>query len=181
MKNHVTLFAITVLLSAVPQSDTIAAQARSQGGESPQQWVLHYDGIGPAKVGMSLAQLNAALQEKFRMPKARDEQRCFIVTSTHHPHVSFMIEDGKVTRIEIDGRGVPTDRGIQVGDSEKQVLKAYGAAAKVEPHAYTSEEGGHYLTVRSAALGLRFETLKGKVDSFYAGRFTSVQYIEGCL
>lgn len=175
------LLTIIILLFAIPQSDRIAAQSKSPSGSLQGAWALHFDGIGPVKVGMSLSQLNSTLQEKFTMPKARDEQGCFIVTSIRHPHVSFMIEDGKVTRIDVDGRGVPTDKGIQVGDSEKQVLKIYGAAVKLEPHAYTSEEGGHYLTVRSGGLGLRFETGKEKVDSFYAGRFTSVQYIEGCL
>lgn len=176
-----SLFAIVVLLCAIPQSNTIAAQSTFPSGKLPGAWALNFDGIGPIKVGMSLSQLNSALQEKFRMPKERDEQGCFTVASTHCPHISFMIEDGKVSRIDVDGRGVPTDKGIQVGDSEKQVRKVYGAAVKVEPHAYTSMEGGHYLTVRSGKFGLRFETDKGKVDSFYAGRYTSVQYIEGCL
>jgi len=176
-----SLFAVIVLLSAVTQSDTIAAQSKSQAGKLPEAWSLHFDGIGPVKVGMSLSRLNSVLQESFRMPKARDEQGCFYVTSTHHPQISFMIENGKVSRIDVNGRGVSTDKGIQVGDSEKQVQKIYGAAVKVKPHAYTSEEGGHYLTVRSGEVGLRSEIGEGKVDSFYAGRFTSVQYIEGCL
>ena len=178
--NRASLFAILVLLFAIPRPDRIAAQSKSPSGELPGVWALHFDGIGPVKVGMSLSQLNAALQEKFRMPKARDQQGCFTVSSGHHPHVSFMVEDGRVSRIDIDGRGVPTDKGIQVGDSEKQVLEIYGAAVKVKPHAYTAEGGGHYLTVHSGELGLRFETGNGKVGSFYAGRFTSVQYIEGC-
>ncbi len=175
------LFAFVVLLCTIPNGNTIGAQSESNSEHSQATWVLHFDGIGPVKIGMSLSQLNTALEEKFTMPKERDDQACFVVTSTRHPHVSFMPEDDKVTRIDIDGRGISTDKGIEVGDSENRVLKVYGAAVKVEPHAYNVDEGGHYLTVRSDGLGLRFETSNGKVESFYAGQFTSVQYIEGCL
>jgi hypothetical protein len=168
---------LSFFLSATPST----AQSKSRTEDSPRSWKLRLDGIGPVKVGMNLPQLNAALGEKFTRPKEEDEQGCFFATSSLHPQVSFMVEDGKVTRIDIDARGISTPRGIQVGDSEKEVLKVYGTAAKVEPHAYSAEDGGHYLTIRRGAFGLRFETLAGKVKSFYAGRFGSVQYIEGCL
>jgi hypothetical protein len=165
----------------VPNGSTISAQSKSSRENSQNAWVLRFDGIGPVKIGMSLSQLNTALQEKFAMPKARDDQGCFVVTSSRQPHVSFMLEDGKVTRIDVDSGGIPTDKGIQVGNSEKEVLKVYGTVVKIEPHAYTVDESGHYLTIRNGNLGLRFETSKGKIDSFYAGQFASVQYIEGCL
>ncbi|MGE5113966.1 MAG: hypothetical protein ACM3JB_24150 [Acidobacteriaceae bacterium] len=179
--NRFSVSALFIILFVVPHGSTISAQSRSSSENSQNTWVLRFDGIGPVKVGMSLSQLNNALQEKFAMPKARDDQGCFVVTSARQPHVSFMLEDGKVTRIDVDNRGIPTDKGIEVGNSEKDVLKVYGAAVKVEPHAYTVDERGHYLTIRNGTLGLRFETSNGKVDSFYAGQFTSVQYIEGCL
>ena len=131
---------------------------------------------------MSLSQLNAVLHEKFSMPESKDDQGCFYVNPTRHPHVALMIEDGRLARIDVDGPGVATAEGIQVGDSEARVLQVYGSRLKVEPHAYTGPEG-HYLTVRSKSgrYGIRFETDKGKVETFYAGRFKAVQYIEGCL
>lgn len=145
-------------------------------------WVLHEDGIGPVKVGMSLSQLNTVLHEKFSMPGSKDDQGCFYVNPTKNPHVAFMIEDGRLARIDVDGPGVATAEGIQVGDSEARALQVYGSRLKVEPHAYTGPEG-HYLTVRSKSgrYGIRFETDKGKIETFYAGRFEAVQYIEGCL
>ena len=144
-------------------------------------WVIREDGVGPAKVGMTLSQLNTVLGEKFAMPIEKDGQACFDVQSTKHPHVSFMIEDGHFSRVDVDAPGITTTEGVQVGDSEAKALRVYGPRLKVEPHHYIDD--GHYLTVRSSngRYGMRFETEKGKITSFYSGRFASVQLVEGCL
>ena len=149
--------------------------------QASDSWVLRQDGIGPVKVGMNLAQLNAILHEKFAMPESKDEQACFDVDTAAHPHVSFMIVNGRFARIDVNGTGVPTASGIQVGDSEERAKQVYGSRLTVEPHAYTGPEG-HYLTIRSTdgRYGIRFETESGKITMFYAGRFDAIQYIEGC-
>lgn len=143
-------------------------------------WVVREDGIGPVKVGMTLSQLNRVLNEKFSMPRDKGDQGCFYVKPAKHPHISFMIEDGHLVRIDIDKAGLATAEGIQVGDSEARALRVYGHRLKTEPQEYP---GGNYLTVRSVdgRYGIRFETAKGKVQTFYAGRFEAVQYVEGCL
>jgi hypothetical protein len=141
-------------------------------------WILRDNGIGPVKIGMSLSQLNAVLHENFSLPEAKDDQGCFYVDPSNHTQVLFMIEDGHLVRIEVNARGVPTEKGIQVGDSEKRTLQVYGPGLKVEPNAYSPED--HYLTVHSGSYGIRFETDKGRIETFYAGRFDAIQYIEGC-
>ena len=144
-------------------------------------WVLRADGIGPVKIGMSLSQMNAVLNETFSKPERKDDQGCFYVDATYHPHIHFMIENGRLVRVDIDGKGISTAKGIRVGDSEIRVLQVYDHSLKVEPNAYTGPEG-HYLTMRSKSgrYGIRFETENGKVEMFYAGRFDAIQYIEGC-
>lgn len=144
-------------------------------------WVLRENGIGPVKIGMNLAQLNAVLHERFSKPTEEwQSQECFYVKPRRHPHTAFVIEDGRVTRIDVDGAGISTSTGIKVGDSEARALKIYGSKLEVEPAQYTD---GHYLTARSSdgRYGVRFETEKGKIQSFYAGRYESIQYVEGCL
>src|SRR5712692_1267846 len=78
-------------------------------------WVIRPDGVGPVKVGMSLSQLNMVLHETFSMPDDKDEQRCFFVNPRKHADISFMIEDGRLARVDIDGAGVFTAEGIHVG------------------------------------------------------------------
>ena len=145
-------------------------------------WILHEDGIGPVKVGMSLSQLSRALHEEFSMPEEKSDQACFYVHPAKHADISFMIENGRLARIDVEGRGTATAEGIRVGDSESRALQVYGPGLKVEEHQYTGP-GGHYLTLRSSngRYGIRLETDKGKIERFYAGRFEAVQYVEGCL
>ena len=92
-----------------------------------------------------------------------------------------MIEDGRLSRVDVDAPGISTTNGVQVGDSEAKALSVYGGRLKVEPHHYV--ENGHYLTIlsRGGQYGMRFETEKGKIQSFYAGRLEAVRYVEGCL
>jgi hypothetical protein len=144
-------------------------------------WIVRMDGAGPVRIGMSLAQLNAALGENFSMPRDPDEQACFYAETAKQPGIGFMVEHGKVTRVDVTERGFSTAGGIRVGDSEAQVIKVYGSRLKIEPHAYTGPEG-HYLTLYSAdgRYGIRFETERGRVTGFYSGEAHAIAYIEGC-
>jgi hypothetical protein len=166
-----------VMLCSFPS----AAQVQTKDGvrQGDSGWVLREDGIGPVLVGMTLEQLNKVLGETFSMPQSKEEQACFYVEPSHHPQVGFMMMRGRVARIDVTRAGIFTSKHIEVGDSEARALQAYGSSLKVEPHAYSAPDG-HYLTIRSGRYGLRFETYKGKIDMFYAGRSDAIQYIEGC-
>jgi hypothetical protein len=146
-----------------------------------EAWVLREDGVGPVKIGMALHELNAVLQERFQLPAEKDDRACFYVKPKHHPHLAFMILDGRLARIDVDGANISTTAGVHVGDSEMHALRAYGSKLKVEPSQYTGPEG-HYLTFRStnSRYGIRFETDNGRITQFYAGRFDAIQLVEGC-
>jgi len=162
------------VLAIITTVSLTALQAR-------EAWVVREDGIGPVRVGMTLSQLNIVLQEKFSLPKDKEDQSCFYVRLTKHPGIALMIENGRLSRVDVDLPGISTTEGVQVGDSEEHALRVYGGKLKVEPHAYTGPDG-HYLTLRSrdGRYGIRFEAYQGKIQTFYAGRFKAVQYIEGC-
>ena len=116
------------------------------------------------------------------MPENKADQGCFYVKPAKHPHVAFMIEDGSLVRVDVDGPGIFTVEHIQVGDSEASAVSAYGHKLKMEPNPYISAKVGHYLTARSSdgRYGIRFEIEKGKIRTYYAGGFKAVQYVEGC-
>ena len=143
-------------------------------------WVVHPDSVGPVKIGMTLVQLRATLHQKLSEEDSGGDN-CFYVHARGHEHVAFMIIDGRLARIDVDARGIATDTGLQVGDSEAHARKVYGSKMKVTEHQYV--DTGHYLTVRSEnrRYGIRFETDKGKITMFYAGTYEAIQYVEGCL
>lgn len=143
--------------------------------------MVREDGVGPVKVGMDLPELNKILREHFSMPDDKEEQGCFYVNPGKHPEFAFMITDGHLTRIDVSAPGVFTSKGFQVGDAEEKVLKAYGDRMKVEPHFYNFPEG-HYLTAQSTdgKYGIRFETMSGKIERFYAGSSSAIELVEGC-
>ncbi|HEX6048642.1 MAG TPA: hypothetical protein VFZ21_05215, partial [Gemmatimonadaceae bacterium] len=96
--------------------------------------------------------------------------------------ILLMVIDDTVARVEVDSAGIPTGEGAQVGDSESRVLELYGARARIEPHKYTYPDG-HYVVVTPPGDTLHriiFETFKGRVTTYRAGRVPAVQLVEGC-
>jgi len=145
-----------------------------------EAWVVRPDGVGPVRIGMTLAQLNKALEENFAAPAAKDQADCFYVSTSKPAKLLFMMLEGRVARIDVREPGVKTASGIQVGDSEAKARKVYGSRLKVEPQKYV--EHGHYLTVTTSdgRRGIRFEAADGKITSYYAGRDQAIQLVEGC-
>jgi hypothetical protein len=161
-------FAILLILMCLA-SDSLAADT----------WIIRYEGAGPVKIGMTLAQLSATLHEKLSEQESGSED-CFYVTAPGHDHIGFMIVKGRLVRIDVTAPGIATASGFQVGDSEARALKIYGLRMKVTPHQYV--DTGHYLTIRSTDghYGIRFETDQGKITGYYAGTYEAIQYVEGC-
>jgi hypothetical protein len=150
--------------------------SRSLTGDA---WTVRSNGIGPVKIGMTLAQLSETLRQKLSEEESGTEG-CFYIQARGHDHIAFMIIDGRLARIDVDASGIFTTSGLQVGDSEAHVRNFYGAKMKVTEHQYV--DTGHYLTIRSddPRYGMRFETDKGKITIFYAGTYHAIQYVEGC-
>lgn len=146
-------------------------------------WRISTGGYGPARIGMSAAEVGRALGVKVAPPTASDEPLCYYaVTTPTLPGVGLMMSEGRVVRFDVREPGVVTRSGFGIGTTEAQVIETLGAdAVEVTPHKYTGPEG-HYLTVwtddRKAAV--RFETDGAKVTAFHAGRAPEVTYVEGC-
>jgi hypothetical protein len=166
-------------------ADTASAAVDSMRDSStaadttPRQWIVRADGIGPLQVGVPLATASRTLGEELRV----DEPRCDHVNPATIPDgVLLMVIEDTVARVEVDSAGIRTGEGAQVGDSESRVLELYGARAKIEPHKYTYPDG-HYVVVTPPSDTLHriiFETFKGRVTTYRAGRVPAVHLVEGC-
>jgi len=156
-----------------------AAVATAQAAE----WRATMAGLGPIRVGMSVAQLERALGT--RLPETQDESEdaCRQVEAgARFPGTSVMLVDGRVARIDVSERGFFTLSGAAVGDTQASVLKRYGRRISAQTH-IDGVDDSQVLTMFSSdrRLGIRFETDGERVTSYYFGNARAVQFPEGCL
>ena len=158
----------------------LLTQASATGATADR---LSFDGLGPARIGMTRSVLEAALGGPLSKDEAtEDAASCEIVSPLHGDgSVSYMLLNGRVARIDIDTDQVFTLSGIGLDATEARVMATYPGRVSVEPHAYIGP-AGKYLTLlsRDGRRGIRFETDGGKVTRFYAGTAEAIQLIEGC-
>jgi hypothetical protein len=145
---------------------------------------LSAEGWGPLRIGMTRAQIVAALGDDTAPGSAGgpDPAACDEFRPARAPAgMSVMVEDGVLTRISI-GRAAKLRTGDGLG---------HGAALIAEPHQY-QDPPARYLTVWKkgggkgevrdpAARGIRYVVGGGrKVETIHAGG-PSIRYVEGCL
>ncbi len=143
---------------------------------------LDLRGVGPVRVGMTLAEATAAAG----MPvvAAADTAECTYATAQGGPEgLLFMLVDRRIVRVDVRAPSPVTTRsGAGVGDTEAQVQALY-PPLEVSAHKYVP--GGHYLTFvpddpADADRRLIFETDGATVTQFRSGRLPEVAYVEGC-
>jgi hypothetical protein len=163
-----------------------------------EQSKLAIDGIGPIRVGMTVAQAeksaNITLIEKggragtscyYLWPKTGPQGLGLMVISPREEKNILRNQD-RIARVDIfNNRRMTTLRGAKIGNTEAQIKAFYPSQIQVTPHQYTASEGGHYLTFipKDAAdkdYRIVFETLKGRVNQFRSGKLPEVGYVEGC-
>lgn len=158
------------------------------------------DGFGLIKIGMSTTDALKLLGDTWHFESAsldengKEDDSCgFLNDGGTDSPVYFMVESGKVTRVDARLPSVNTDKGIHIGSSEDDVREAYGTDVRAMAHEY-EEAPAQYLTVWTVGAppagqdyaegaetrGIRFSTGPNRlVEEIYAGG-TAIQYIEGC-
>lgn len=151
-------------------------------------------GYGPLKIGMTQAEVDAAVG----LPPANAAEAAPSECRYYHPPrapegLLVMVENGVLTRLTaMKGSTVKTEDGVGVGDDGEQVKARYGTAATVTPHKYQGAPSayvtlwpgkpqlqGAYVTDPTAR-GLVYEIGDdGEVAFIHAGG-PSIQNVEGC-
>ena len=151
-------------------------------------------GYGPLKIGMTQAEVDAAVGP----PPANAAEAAPSECRYYHPlrapeGLLVMVENGVLTRLTaMKGSTVKTEDGVGVGYEGEQLKARYGAAATVTPHKYEGAPSA-YVTLwpgkphrqgayvnDPTARGLVYEIGQdGKVAFVHAGG-PSIQNVEGC-
>ncbi len=164
---------------------------------APDANALTAGGYGPLRIGMSKAEVVAALGDDANPgavggaePEVCDQWR----PARAPDGVLVMIQNGVLTRISVaEPATLKTDRGFGVGDTADSIKAAYGPLALSQPHKYSAPPaedifvwatGGPATTGAyvqdEAARGVRYEINgEGRVQMIHVGG-PAIQLVEGC-
>ncbi|MBD2021830.1 hypothetical protein H6F43_16740 [Leptolyngbya sp. FACHB-36] len=185
---------ISTIVALLLISFPLSAQSRLT-----EQSKLAIDGIGPIRIGMTIAQAEKSAGVQLVEKGARaGSGGCYFLSSKSGPaDLGFMVisnrEDERIDRTRdriarVDvyrSSRITTVSGAKIGDTEARVKSLYAGRIQVMPHKYTGDRGGRYLTFvpNDAAdrnYRLVFETLNGRVTLFRSGKLPEVEFVEGC-
>jgi hypothetical protein len=177
-------FGISVLALAAACGERTPQAAKPAQAATPAEWIawtVADTGFGPITIGMTPEQANAAVGGSLTLPQGVADG-CDYASPRGVDSLSFMIEQGKVVRIEVRRHDVRTIAGARVGDTEARIQQLYPGRVRVSPHKYTD---GHYLTVvpgdtTGHPYRLIFETDGAVVTKYRGGALPQVEYVEGC-
>jgi hypothetical protein len=128
----------TVAVVAMALAATLATGAIAASKYNPR---ASMSGVGPIRIGMDEYQLEQALQT--RLPETQDasEVSCRLVDAgPRWRGSSVMLLDGRVARIDVTTRGIPTLSGALVGDLVSRVHQIYGGRLRATAHQIGSGE-----------------------------------------
>ena len=164
---------------------------------APDANALTAGGYGPLRIGMTKAEVIAAVGDKFNpsLVGGAEPEICDQWRPARSPEgVTVMLENGVLTRISIAAPAtLKTDRGFGVGDTAAAIKAAYGPLAVSQPHKYSAPPAedifvwatggpaaaGDYVQDASAR-GVRYEIGDdGKVSIIHICG-PSIQLVQGC-
>jgi uncharacterized membrane protein len=141
------------------------------------RWRVTARGVGPVRVGMTVAEASAALGMPLTGGDAAGE--CIYVRPSRElAGVRFMVVNGAIARVDVSAGDVATEEGVRVGDSSESVRELYAGRVTASPHKYTD---GQYLTIApDAQHRIVFEVERQQVTRYRGGRLPEVEWVEGC-
>jgi hypothetical protein len=164
---------------------TIAVVGASLGCSSARPgtsaWAISMTGVGAAQFGMPVGEAAAALGVPG--PAAPLEPSCdYWIPAGAPAGLAFMVEAGRIVRVEVDSAGTAMVQGLSVGSSADSVRAMFPERLVDQPHKYDWDAGWRYLTIMSpdSLTGLVFEVDSFVVRSYRAGLWPAVGYVERC-
>ncbi len=142
--------------------------------------VLTFDGVGPARLGMSVSELRRA-PGKFRRGDPPDDS-CYYPIADPSLNMAIMVRKARIVRIELAGRGHATEAGLFVGEPVERARGLYSGHFH-EHEFHTFAPGVTHLDIESPDRGrmLVIETDGRIVTKFIVGTSKAVEYAYGCL
>src|SRR5215208_4862519 len=103
------LLAICVLAQAAAGAEQVSR---------PDDWTLSFVGFGPVRVGVTVHQAEKA--SKMELQEDDASEPCHYATATALPDVGFMVEGGKIVRVDVHGGAYRITADVRVGMTEQE-------------------------------------------------------------
>lgn len=145
--------------------------------------VLTMNSYGPIHIGMQVAEARRLLVKLGRknLPGTSKvaKEECDHYQASND--LSFMVEHGRIVRIETREQNVVTPSGIRVGTSLERVRKVFGSRAEDFRQHYSDDENDHTIVLVSGdkRFAIRVEGNQ-TVSEMYVGDEGYIRYAEGC-
>ena len=184
-RHSFTIWPLLLLLALAVACGHESPRAQARPAATDIQWMswrVADTGIGPISIGMTPSQANSAVGGSLELPQGMTSEACDYASPRGMDSLAFMIEQGRVVRVDVTKPGIRTVAGAEVGDSETTIQRLYAGRVRVSPHKYTK---GHYLTVLPVDTAghpyrLVFETNGAVVTTYRTGVLPQVEYVERC-
>jgi len=140
---------------------------------------LTMNSYGPVRIGMTAQDAYEHLRSLGQPQEPNVARGCDYYYPM--PGVSFMLDDEKIVRIEIQSEEAVTPSGIRVGDSISKLKATFGDRLDDWPHHYDGPEARSIkLFSQDGTIAMRFEVYSDRIREIYSGYEHSIHYVEGC-
>ena len=163
-----------------------APEATAPAAAKNDPAVINFEGFGPAKFGADEEQVRMSWGRPLEAGTPSEGATCYLLFMDPRPEgakgITFLFEDGKFARYDVDVPLHVAPGDITVGASAMDVMAAFPGAVEEQPHKYV--QGARYLIVTPAdgsAARLVFQVNpEGAVSAWHIGVPPQVFYVEGC-
>ena len=145
--------------------------------------VMTMNSYGPIQVGMPVAAVHRHLLAMGRKalpnPGKSIRKGCsYYIASSD---LKFMLEDGRVVRIETTEKGVVTPSGIRIGSPIERVRHVLGSRIEDVQQKYADSPDARSIVLVSGDRRFAIRVEAGAtVDEIYTGAEHAIRYVEGC-
>lgn len=161
--------------SSVNADNARKADEQSSTGET----VVTHDGFGKIKIGMTVAQASQALGAELVAPHGKGEECYYVEPKQGFKGVDFMVNEGKIARIDVANKEYATDKGAKIGDTEARIKSLYPGIESF-PQKYDEKKNDLEIYSPDKKYLIVFETDGKVVTGFRAGRAEEAGWVERC-
>lgn len=147
---------------------------------------LQMDRLDAVRLGMTMAEAERGLGASLKPTEGERNDSCWhgIRTDGVDPGIAYMIEAGRVTRIDLfdplkaPAPTVATASGISLGATVEELRRRH-PTVQFEPHPI-APHSQWAVVERNAQGGIRVQVLDGRVVAIWSAQNRALDYPEGC-